>query len=192
MREATMKREEWDDLVADVEWTFSYVDEEAVFPEWMCGTGKVPRDAWKAWEESYRTTYGEYVATQSEKEAAAYSVKAALQRSNVADSLDEGWKSCAKLHYGATALAEYMAAIAELRMARFGLAPRWRNMAMFGALDEIRHTQLALSFAHELVSKDVHGSGKPLHLLPCQEAQRKCVFRRLRRPECSIASGIYL
>jgi toluene monooxygenase system protein A len=149
-----MKREEWEGLVADVDWTLSYVDEEAVFPDWMCGSGKVPREAWAAWSEPYRTTYGEYVATQSEKEAAAYAVKAALQRSNVADSLDEGWKSNAKLHYGATALAEMMASIAELRMARFAPSARWRNVAVLGSLDEIRHTQLALFFAHEFVGKD--------------------------------------
>ena len=149
-----MKREEWQDLVGDVDWTFSYVDDEAVFPDWHAGTGKVPREAWAAWNEPYKTSYAEYVATQREKESAAYAVKAALQRSSIADTLDEGWKSTAKFHYGATALAEYMAALAELRMARFGLAPRWRNMAVFGALDEIRHTQTALYFAHEFVSKD--------------------------------------
>lgn len=151
---AKMKREEWQDLVGDVAWTLTYVDEEAVFPEWQSGTGKVPREAWAAWDEPYKTSYGEYVATQSEKEAAAYSVKAALQRSNVSGALDEGWRSNAKFHYGATALAEYVAALGELRMARFGLAPRWRNMAVLGALDEIRHTQMALSFAHEFVAKD--------------------------------------
>src|ERR1700748_2314316 len=97
-----MKREEWQDLVGDVEWTFSYVDDDAVFPEWQSGTGKVPREAWAKWDEPYKTTYSEYVATQREKEAAAYAVKAALQRSNVADNLDEGWLSNAKFHYGAT------------------------------------------------------------------------------------------
>jgi toluene monooxygenase system protein A len=149
-----MKREEWADLVADVDWTFSYVDEEAVFPDWTSGTGKVPREAWAAWEEPYKTTYREYVATQSEKEAAAYAVKAALQRSNVGDSLDEGWRSNAKLHYGVTALAEYAAALAELRIARFAPTARWRNVAVLGSLDEIRHTQIALFFAHEFVAKD--------------------------------------
>src|SRR5262249_15200247 len=88
------------------------------------------------------------------KEAAAYSVKAAFQRSNIAATLDEGWKSNAKLHYGATALAEYIAAVAELRMAGFGLPPRRRNMAGLRSADEIRHTQLALFFAHELVATD--------------------------------------
>jgi toluene monooxygenase system protein A len=151
---ALMKREEWQDLVGDVDWTLSYVDDEAVFPEWLSGTGKVPREAWSRWDEPYKTTYAEYVATQSEKEAGAYAVKAALQRSKAFESLDEGWKSNAKFHYGATALAEYIAAIAELRMARFGLAPRWRNMAVLGALDEIRHAQMALYFAHEFVARD--------------------------------------
>jgi toluene monooxygenase system protein A len=150
----SMKREEWQDLAGDVEWTFKYVDDDAVFPEWQSGTGKVPREAWAVWEEPYKVTYGEYVATQREKETAAYAVKAALQRSSVSASLDEGWKSNAKFHYGATALAEYVAVLAESRMARFGLAPRWRNMAIFGVLDEIRHTQTALYFAHEFVGKD--------------------------------------
>jgi len=151
---ALMKREDWQDLVGDVDWTLSYVDDEAVFPEWLAGSGKVPREAWRAWDEPYKASYAEYVATQSEKDAAAYAVKAALQRSNAGSSLDEGWRSNAKFHYGATALAEYMGALGELRMARFGLAPRWRNMAVLGALDEIRHTQIALYFAHEFVAKD--------------------------------------
>ena len=43
---------------------------------------KVPREAWLAWEESYKVSYPEYVATQREKEAAVYAVKAALQRSS--------------------------------------------------------------------------------------------------------------
>ena len=149
-----MKREEWQDLVGDVAWTFKYVDDEAVFPELQSGTGKVPREAWNAWEEDYKITYPEYVATQRDKEAAAYSVKAALQRSNVFDTLDEGWKSNAKIHFGAVTHVEYVGTLAELRMARFGLAPRWRNMAVFGALDEIRHTQISMFFAHEFVAKD--------------------------------------
>src|ERR1700740_2220678 len=99
---ALLKREEWQGFVRDVDWTFSYVDDEAVFPEWHSGTGKVPREAWASWAEQYKTSYAEYVANQSEKEAAAYSVKAALQRSTLGDALDEGWKSSAKLHYGAT------------------------------------------------------------------------------------------
>jgi toluene monooxygenase system protein A len=151
---ALMKREEWEDLVRDVDWTLSYADDDAVFPEWQSGTGKIPREAWSAWEESYKISYPEYVSVQAEKEAAAFAVKAALQRSTIFSSLDEGWKSCAKVHFGGVSLAEYTAFMAEARMARFGLAGPWRNMAVLGALDEIRHCQLSLFFAHEFVSKD--------------------------------------
>jgi toluene monooxygenase system protein A len=149
-----MKREEWQDLLRQVNWTPSYVDDEAIFPEWQSGTGRVPRAAWDGWEESYKITYGEYVAMQHDKEVSAFAVKAALQRSTLFDNIEDGWKSCAKLHFGGVSLAEYTAFLAEARMARFGLSGAWRNMAVLGALDEIRHCQLSLSFAHELVSKD--------------------------------------
>lgn len=151
---ARMKREEWYDTYRDVEWTLSYVDHEAVFPEQMSGTGKVPLEAWKKWDEPYKVTYPEYVTTQREKEASAYAVKSALQRSSIFDNLDEGWKNVSKQHYGAVGATEYLAALGELRMARFGLAPAWRHMAVYGALDEIRHTQLDMLFAHEFLSKD--------------------------------------
>ena len=54
---ALLKREEWQGFVRDVDWTYSYVDDEAVFPEWHSGTGKVPREAWSAWEEDYKVSY---------------------------------------------------------------------------------------------------------------------------------------
>lgn len=149
-----MQREEWQDIVRDVDWAFAYADDEAVFPEWQSGTGSVPREAWKDWEEGYKITYPEYVAVQREKETSVFAVKAALQRSKVFDDLDEGWKSTAKAHFGATSLIEYIGMIGELRMARFGLNGGWRNMAVMGALDEIRHAQISLAFAHEFVPKD--------------------------------------
>ena len=65
---ALLKREEWQDFVRDVDWTLTYVDDEAVFPEWFSGTGKVPREAWLKWEEDYKVSYQEYVYTQREKE----------------------------------------------------------------------------------------------------------------------------
>ena len=52
-----MKREEWYNIARDVDWTRSYVDEEAVFPEWLSGSGKVPREAWKSWDEPYKCAY---------------------------------------------------------------------------------------------------------------------------------------
>ncbi|MHA6779863.1 toluene monooxygenase [Pseudonocardia saturnea] len=149
-----LKREEWQHLVRDVDWTLSYVDDEAVYPEWMSGTGKVPREAWAAWEEDYKVSYPEYVATQREKESSAYAVKAALQRSTAWENLSEGWKSSTKMHFGGVTLVESEAVLAELKMARFGLNGSWRNMATFGALDEIRHAQITLFFGHEFVGKD--------------------------------------
>src|SRR2546421_92821 len=151
---ARMKREEWYNIARDVDWTRSYVDEEAVLPEGLSGSGKGPRDAWKSWDEPYKCAYSDYVATQREKEGSVYAVKAALQRSNIFESLDEGWKSTAKVHFGAVSLIEYLAVLAEQRMGRFGLSPAWRNMAVFGALDEIRHTQMDLYLAHEFIAKD--------------------------------------
>jgi hypothetical protein len=38
-----LKREEFQHLVRDVDWTLSYVDDDAVYPEWMSGTGREPR-----------------------------------------------------------------------------------------------------------------------------------------------------
>lgn len=149
-----LKRDDWQDLLREVDWTLTYADDEAIFPEWLSGTGKVPRGAWATWEEGFKVSYSEYVATQREKEGAAWGVKAALQRSKVFDNLDEGWKSNAKIHFGAVSLIEALASYSELKMARFGLAGAWRNMAVLGTLDEIRHTQLSLAFAHEFVAKD--------------------------------------
>jgi toluene monooxygenase system protein A len=151
-----LKREEWHDITRRTDWDFSYVDDPTVFPEWMSGLGDTDRERWHQWREDYRSTYGEYVATQREKDGAAYSVKAALSRSDVFDGLSEGWKTNAKAHFGGLALIEYLAVTSELRMARFGLTGGWRNMAVFGAMDEMRHTQINLFFAHELVPKDIH------------------------------------
>jgi methane/phenol/toluene hydroxylase len=151
---ALLKREEWQGFVRDVDWSYRYVDDEAVYPEWHSGTGKVPRAAWRSWEESYKVSYPEYVATQREKEAAVYAVKAALQRSSAFDSLSEGWKSATKMHFGGVALVEYAAVLAELKMARFGLNGSWRNMATFGQLDELRHAAVTTFFGHEFVGKD--------------------------------------
>jgi toluene monooxygenase system protein A len=151
-----LKREEWHDITRMTDWDFDYVPKDAAFPEWMSGGGKTDEKRWQDWREDYRCSYREYVATQREKDSGAYSVKAALQRSSVYDDLDEGSKTNSKLHFGSLSLIEYVAVPAELCMARFGLTGGWRNMAVLGALDEMRHTQLNLMFAHELVPDHVH------------------------------------
>ena len=101
-----MKREEWQDLTSDVEWTLRYADREAVFPAWQSGAGKVPLEAWARWDEPYKISYAEYVATQREKDAGAYSVKGALERTKIFENADPGWKSVIKAHYGAIARGE--------------------------------------------------------------------------------------
>jgi toluene monooxygenase system protein A len=152
-----LKREEWHDITRLTDWEFTYVDHETAFPVWMTGGEDTDRqNAWGGWREDYRNSYAEYVGTQREKDAAAYSVKAALQRSEIYDGLSEGWKTNAKIHFTALTQIEYLAVPAELKMARFGLTGGWRNMAVFGAMDEMRHAQINLWFSHEFVAKDVH------------------------------------
>ena len=65
-----------------------------------------------------------------------------------------GWLAVLKSHFGAIARGEYSASSAECRMVRFGRAPGMRNMATFGMMDEIRHSQIQLFFPHQYVSKD--------------------------------------
>src|SRR5581483_6144540 len=146
-----MKSDQWQDVVRDVDWNLKYVDTEAAFPDWQSGTGKVPFEAWKTWEEDYKLTYPEYVAMQRDKESAAYAVKAAVSRSRLFDQLDVGWKSLLKMHFGGVSVMEFGGAIAEMRVARFGLNGGWRNMGVYGELDEIRHNQIHLAFAHDFV-----------------------------------------
>jgi toluene monooxygenase system protein A len=86
------------------------------------------------------------VKVQRDKDAGAYSVKAALERSRIFENADPGWKSVMKAHYGAIARGEYAAASAEARMMRFSKAPGMRNMATLGCMDEIRHGQMQLYF----------------------------------------------
>lgn len=151
---ALLNRSDWYDIARDTNWTPKYVTEEELFPKEMSDCFDVPRDKWETYDEPYKTSYREYVKVQREKDAGAYSVKAALGRMKFLDSADPGWKSILKLHYGGIALQEYAAGMAEATMARFGRAPGMRNMATFGLLDETRHGQIQLYFPHEYVSKD--------------------------------------
>jgi toluene monooxygenase system protein A len=51
-------------------------------------------------------------------------------------------------------MPKYVATFGEARMGRFGRAAAWRNMALFGTLDEIRQSQLQFSFPHALLNKE--------------------------------------
>ena len=151
---ALLNRSDWYDIARDTNWTPSYVSEEELFPEQMSDCFSIPMDKWETYDEPYKTSYREYVKVQREKDSGAYSVKAALGRMKFYESADPGWLSTLKSHYGAIAVQEYAAGMAEARMARFGKAPGMRNMATFGLLDETRHGQIQLYFPHEYVGKD--------------------------------------
>lgn len=149
-----LERSEWYDLARDTNWTPRYVKEEVLFPEEYTGARGIPEHIWATYDEPYKVSYREYVGVQREKDAGAYSVKAALERMDLFTSADPGWVATLKEHYGAVSVVEYNAALQNSRLLRFGRAGGMRNMATFGMLDEVRHGQIQLYFAHEYVSKD--------------------------------------
>jgi toluene monooxygenase system protein A len=135
-------------------WTFTYVDEKDVFPEDLSNSYGVAAEDWWGWDEPYKVTYTEYVHNQFGKDASVYAVHAVVGRSKIFESLDPGWKSAILAHYGAIAVPEYVAGIGESRMGRFGRAAAWRNMAMYGTLDETRHGQIQTYFPYGLLAKE--------------------------------------
>jgi toluene monooxygenase system protein A len=142
-----VKRDEWLEFARKLDWTYSYVREEDVFPEAISGRPWLPHDKWKNWDDPFRTSYSEYVATQSAKSEAA-----SLEQNP--EKLPASWLNALKLHFATFTLAEYAAVIGNLRAARFGRDSAWRNAALLGALDELRHTQIPLSAAHKLLPTD--------------------------------------
>jgi len=150
---ALLNREDWYDLARTTNWTPTYVTESELFPEQMSGARGIPMAAWESYDEPYKTSYPEYVSVQREKDAGTYSVRAALERAAFVDSADPAWVSTMQAHYGAVALGEYVAGVGEARMARFSKAPGNRNMAVFGMLDENRHSQLQLFFPHANIKR---------------------------------------
>ncbi len=75
-----LRRDDWLDLARKVYWTPRYVDERELFPEEISGRPWLAHEAWRDWNEVYRTTYREYVANQREKDAAVLGVRAARQK----------------------------------------------------------------------------------------------------------------
>jgi toluene monooxygenase system protein A len=149
-----LSRDEWLDLARKLDWEYSYVAERDVFPEVTSGSPWLAHDAWKEWDEPFRTTYGEYVANQSAKEASVRAVREAVGRVEDFQKLHPHWLSALKLHAATLPLAEFAAVIGNLRAARFGRDSAWRTMSTFGALDEIRHAQIPLVLLHDLVRHD--------------------------------------
>ena len=149
-----LNREEWLPLARKLDWDYSYVREEEVFPEVISGRPWLPHSEWKDWEESFKTSYREYVDNQYEKDMAVYAVRDAVGRIENVQKLAAPWMNSLKVHAAALPLAEFTGVIGNLRGARFGRDSAWRTMATFGALDEYRHTQIPLLLFHELVKFD--------------------------------------
>jgi toluene monooxygenase system protein A len=149
-----LRREEWLHLARKLDWDYSYVTEEEVFPPVISGRPWLPHSEWRDWEESFKTSYREYVENQHDKDMAVYAVRDAVGRLDDIQALSTPWINGLKVHAAALALAEFTGVVGNLRGARFGRDSAWRTMATFGALDEFRHTQIPLLLMHELVRWD--------------------------------------
>ncbi len=149
-----LKRGEWLDRSRKLDWDFSYVTEEEVFPELMSGRPWLPRRDWRGWREPFRTSYADYVTGQADKDASLQAVREAVFHLPDVQRLHAPWISALKLHSAVVPLTEFAAVVGSLRGARFGRDSAWRTVATFGALDEIRHAQIPLVLMHELVRWD--------------------------------------
>lgn len=150
----TLSREDWLPLARKLNWDFTYVTEDEVFPELLAGKPVLAQSEWADWDEPFKTTYSEYVKTQHAKEASVAAVRESVGKLGDFKKLDLAWINGLKLHSATLPLAEFAAVIGNLRSARFGRDSAWRTMALFGALDECRHTQIPLQLMHELVRWD--------------------------------------
>ena len=149
-----LKRDDWLDLARKLDWEYSYVSEREVFPEEVSGRPWLPHAEWQDWDEPFRTSYAEYVTLQHAKDASIYAVRDAIGKIEDFQQQPPEWLSALKLHAATLPLAEFAAVVGNLRGARFGRDSAWRTMAIFGALDELRHTQIPLQIMHELVKWD--------------------------------------
>jgi len=60
------------------------------------------------------------------------------QLAGVYDKLDPAHVATSQLHMGTTCMVEYMAVTMQSRFCRFAPSPKWRNLGVFGMLDETR------------------------------------------------------
>lgn len=120
----------------------------------MAGAPWLPQDKWTGWNETYRTSYREYVENQLTKDDSVQAVRDILGKQKDMDKLDPKWLQLIKFSNGATMGAEHEGMIGELRMARFGRDSAWRTMAALGSLDEMRHEQIQLVIGHDMLRFD--------------------------------------
>jgi hypothetical protein len=149
-----LNRDDWYDCARDLEWTLSYVDHEVAFPQDRIGAPNVPAAAWQAWDEPFRVSYRDYVRIQREKETGVKAVSDALGRSGTYEKLDPSHIAASQFHMGTLTIGEHSGITLQSHYCRFAPSPRWRSLAVFGMLDEVRHTQLDLRFSHALLRHD--------------------------------------
>jgi toluene monooxygenase system protein A len=149
-----MDRDDWLELTRQLDWDLTYVREDEVYPPEIAGGPWLPGTEWAAWDEPFRTTYGEYVVGQHDKDVGVQAVRDAVGQLEDFQRLDRAWLSALKFHAATLALAEFSAVVGNLRAARFGRHTAWRTMSLLGALDELRHTQIPLLLMHDLVRWD--------------------------------------
>ncbi|MFD1685503.1 YHS domain-containing protein [Halobellus litoreus] len=151
-----VRREDWYQTATNTNWDISYVDEEEMYPPGLTGQDayNVPEDGWESWEETYKQTAREYYETQHEKDGSVYAVSSAMDQSGLPHSLGMGWEDVLKFHFATVPLLERAAVTSESQYARFAPDSAWRHMAQFGAMDELRHTELQLRIPHSFVKED--------------------------------------
>jgi toluene monooxygenase system protein A len=149
-----LKREKWQHLLRKLNWTADQVEKNNLFPPAMSGESTVPTAAWQAWDEAYRINYHEYIQTQYKKVNSVNAVQEVLGQLKNIKKIDPTWLNGIKLYSAVFTLAEYAAVIGNLRAARFGQDSAWRNLSLFGALDELRHAQIPLKIMHDFIRWD--------------------------------------
>jgi toluene monooxygenase system protein A len=145
---------DWFHLTKDLDWQYSYVQEDEVFPVEIAGEPWREQSFWQAWDEPFKFTYPNYVQNQAKKEESVLAVQDLLGGLEQFKKLPTCWLNALKLHFAVLPLAEFAATIGNLRMSRFGRSTAWRNVALFGAMDEFRHTSIPLLLINDLVGWD--------------------------------------
>jgi len=151
-----LNRDDWYDTSRDLDWELSYVDPEVAFPREWSGIGAQPKSAWggNAWDEPFRVSFHDYMRMQHEKELGVKAVSDAVGRADIYSKLDPAYVAASHLHMATVTMVEQIAVSQQSKYCRFAPSPRWRNLGVFGMLDETRHTQLNLRMSHELLKRD--------------------------------------
>lgn len=92
----------------------------------------LPHASWRDWDETFKTSYREYVENQHEKDMAVYAVRDAVGRLENVQNLATPWINGLKVHAAALPLAEFTGTIGNLRGARFGRDSAWRARPALG------------------------------------------------------------